>query len=129
MGLMKVKAHLHLPRLKSGVDEVVSVSRFAYAPGSKTDYFGTVTMKDVKFKVSQAGRKRTLDTGVKNVHAWVVGEFVQGVPSQHHPKQRGWRTARYNPRFGPDFVDSETGESLSEARAAILVGSKVYYLP
>jgi hypothetical protein len=126
---MKVKAHLHLPRHKSGVDEVISVAPFAFRKGDKTEYFGTVSMTNVRFKVSLTGRQRTLDTGVKNVHAWVVGDMVGGTSYQQPPKYKGYRLARYNPRFGPDFVDSETGQALHSAKAAYMVGNKVYYLP
>ncbi len=35
-----------------------------------------VTLKDVKFKVSEAGRQRVIREKRKNVHAFVVGELV-----------------------------------------------------
>ena len=126
---MKVRAHLHLPRLKSGVDEVISVAPFARVRGGRTEYFGTVTMTNVKFKVSEPGRLRTLRTGQKNVHAWVVGDLLHKTPSQHPPTLSAWRIARYNPKFGPDFVDSATGQPLHSAKAVYMTGSKVYYIP
>jgi hypothetical protein len=126
---MKVKAHLHLPKAKRGDSDCISVAPFAFRKGNGTEYYGTVTLTNVKFKVSQPGRKRTLDSGRKNVHAWVVGDMIAATPSQHMPKFKNFRLARYNPRTGPDFVDSVTGEPLYSAAAAYMVGSKVYYLP
>lgn len=126
---IKVRAHLHLPKSKRGDDACISVAPFAYKPGQKTVYYGTVTMTNVKFKVSEPGRQRTLDTGVKNVHAWVVGDFLVGDEAQLPPgRPWDWRCARYNPKNGPHFVDSATGNPVFEARAAYMVGSKVFYI-
>lgn len=37
-----------------------------------------VLLSNCKFVVREAGRKKCLTTGVKNVHAFVVGELLQG---------------------------------------------------
>jgi hypothetical protein len=69
-------------------------------------------MKDVEFKVSEAGRQRVLKTGRKNVHAGAVGEITAawGIVMRHpecSPRVVGagrvwkqtsdWRKVRYNP--------------------------------
>lgn len=122
---MKVKAHLHLPKKKAGVDECISVIPFG---GSGAKYFGTVALTNVRFQVSEPGRQRTLSTGQKNVHAWVVGDLMAGIAAQHPPKKSEWKQARYNPRETETFVDAETGKPVHTAYAAYLVGSKVYYI-
>lgn len=132
---MKVKAHLHLPRYKAftkgGHEAVISVTPYAFVRGiSKTEYAGTVTLTNVKFRVSQPGRIRTLTTGVKNVHAWVIGDVVVQTAGQYPPKSVDkWRQARYNPRETETFVDRETGLPVHSAKAALMVGARVYYIP
>lgn len=122
---MKVKAHLHLPKMKQGIDEVISVIPFG---GTGAKYYGTVLLTNPVFRVSEAGRQRTLTTGVKNVHAWVIGDLVGKMAGQHKPRKTEWRQARYNPREVSTFVDTETNEPVLTARAAYLVGSKVFYV-
>lgn len=124
---MKVKAHLHLPKAKRG-DEAC-ISYLPYGQTSGTEYAGTLAMTNVTFKVSEAGRLRCLTENRKNVHAWVVGDILDVVSNQIPLGVKNhWRQARYNPRNGPHFVDSLTGESIHTARAAYMVGSKVYYI-
>lgn len=123
---MKVKAHLHLPRLRSGVDEVISVIPFA---STGAEYFGTVALTNVKFRVSAAGRERTLKQGVRNVHAWVIGDVLNTEPYQAHPRKGGWRKAYYSPTKCATFIDKDTGEALHSAKAALMVGATVYYIP
>lgn len=124
---MKVKAHLHLPRLKSGVDEVISVIPFA---GTGAEYFGTVALTNVRFRVSKPGRQRTLDTGVRNVHAWVIGDVLNTENRQSHPKKPGvWRKAYYSPYQTETFIDRDTKVPVHSAKAALMVGATVYYLP
>ena len=103
---MKTRAHLHLPRLRAGVDEVISSKTGKYP----TQYFGTLIMTDVRFVVSLPGRMRTLDTRQRNVHAWVVGDFTAATPSQHPPFgfRRDLREATYSPYTYESFVDTET---------------------
>ena len=55
-------------------------------------------LKNVTFKVSQAGRRRVLQTGVKNVHAYVIGvlcPFVEPIK---------WRQVSYSPTYADSFV-------------------------
>ncbi len=127
---MKKKAHLHLPKMKRGDMDCISLANFAHVKGEPTTYWGTVVMREVRFKVSQPGRERTLREGVKNVHAWVVGEVVETLGNQVIPNKRGvWREAYYNPRMTETFVDKQTGIRLDTAKAAYLVGPKVFYIP
>jgi hypothetical protein len=55
-------------------------------------------LKDVTFKVSEAGRQRVLRTGVKNVHAYVVGGLIPFV----NPDKG--RRVSYDPKVFDCFV-------------------------
>lgn len=58
-----------------------------------------VTLIEARFVVHEAGRRRVLATGQKNVHAFVVGRIV--VPNG--PPLRPGRSARYSPVRGSVF--------------------------
>jgi hypothetical protein len=118
-------AHLHLPRLRAGeTPNVISLK----TPGKKIDYVSWVELLNPTFKVSEKGRQRALRDNVRNVHAWVVGEwFAKGYNSPGFRDTTGMRRAIYDPWKGPAFVDSETLEPVHTAKRAILVGKNVYY--
>lgn len=126
--MKRVKAHLHLPRLKAGQDDCISVAPAIHVRGGGTEYFGTVTLTNVTFRVHQSGRLRTLDKQQRNVHAWVVGDLVAATPSQQFPFTEKWSKAIYNPYLYETFVDKTTGEALDSVTAAYMVGKHVFYL-
>jgi hypothetical protein len=61
-----------------------------------------INLKDVSFKVSQAGRQRVLREKRKNVHAGVVGAYAQFDEMPYVD-----RRVRYNPYLNETFVDME----------------------
>lgn len=125
---MKAWAHLHLPRLRSGeTDEVISLK----VPGWAIDYVSYVEMRDVEFKVHEAGRQRCIRENVRNVHAWVVGdvrhqEYGPNSPTWESNPDR-WRKAVYDPFKGGTFVDAETLHPITLAWQAVLIGKEVLY--
>lgn len=129
---MKVKAHLHLPKRKRGDKACISVAPFAHIKGQGTTYAGTIILKNVRFKVSEPGRIRTVTNKVKNVHAWVVGDLVYQEADQlwlEPSLMNRCREASYNPYKNETFVDKESGFPLHSAQTAYMVGHKVYYVP
>lgn len=80
-----------------------------------------ILLQDVEFVVGQAGRKRVIEEGRKNVHAGVRGRPVSWVASS----QKNWVT--YNPYKYESFVDRETEQPVLEASAAYLSGKGVKY--
>jgi hypothetical protein len=72
-----------------------------------------VALKNVEFKVSQAGRERVLRESKKNVHAYVIGELLEvGVDSGVE--------VTYNPYKYNSFV-TKIGESVvMESEFAVL---------
>lgn len=121
--------HTHLPRLQSGDANVISVK----VPGQRVEYAAWVSLGDVEFRVHEHGRQRCLAGGVRNVHAWVVGDEIlrceADFPGEFARIPQGYRRAVYDPWKGGSFVDSETLEPVHRAPYAIMVGKDVWYLP
>lgn len=117
--------HTHLPRLRAGEVDVISVK----VPGQKITYTDVVSLRDAEFRVSQKGRERCLATGQRNVHAWVVGEAQADtyVPYEGLSPVHGWRRAVYDPWKGETFVDYETLRPVYAAERVVMIGKEVYY--
>ena len=79
----------------------------------------TAYLKNVKFKVSEAGRQRVLQQKRKNVHAWVTGELIEKLPD-HGP----FDSARYNPYELEKFQSN--GKYIDKADFAILNGRQLF---
>lgn len=73
-----------------------------------------VTLADVTFKVSEAGRQRVLREQRKNVHAGIVGTLVNSLDNV------GTERVSYNPYKGATFFLCGTGNSISAAPSATL---------
>lgn len=126
----KTWLHTHLPRLQSGeTPDVISVK----IPGRHIEYASWVSLRDAEFRVSEPGRQRCIRQGVRNVHAWIVGEEILRVCSDWRysqaPRPVGYRQAVYDPFKGGTFVDSETLEPVLTADLVIMAGKNVYYVP
>jgi len=124
---MRAEAHLHIGRAKGGKENCISLRRL---PNYQVEYAGTVVLSDVRFAVQPSGLKRFREEGQKNVHAFVRGSLVDSTTNRTVPSDTlVVREAYYNPAVTDTFVDKETRHPLSTARAAWLVGTKVYYIP
>lgn len=120
--------HTHLPRLRAGDPDMISVK----APGRKIAYASWVSVRAARFRVFEPGRQRCIREGVRNVHAWVVGEEIVRVTSdEFRPVMDfpppSYRKAVYDPFKGGSFVDSETLEPVLRAGLVIVSGKNVYY--
>ena len=78
-----------------------------------TEFF----LKDVEFKVSQAGRSRVLREKRKNVHA-----FVCGTPDQVE------RKVKYNPYKYNSFVYADTLEPVYKVKWAGVINRDIFVL-
>lgn len=118
-------AHLHLPRyknyLKGGRPEVISVKPV----GGRVFYVATAEFTNAYFVVSQKGRARCLETGQRNVHAWVVGDYHGDVD---YPPEDAFK-AVYDPWKGNQFVDADTLIPILTSCKIWMVGKDVYYKP
>lgn len=105
---VRVYRNLHKP----GVVYSVADARTGLVLG----YAENVLLKAPNFKVSQAGRLRVLQTGKKNVHAFVYGWFVDTVPARVAMVDQ----VSYNPRKYSTFVRLPDESPIHYARLAHL---------
>lgn len=102
-------------------------------PGQRIEYRNVVCMARARFVVSEAGRQRCLREGVRNVHAWVVGDVTADAiaPLKNLPSIEreidNMRRAVYCPFKGGTFVDTETLEPVLSADHVLMVGKTVFY--
>ena len=73
--------------------------------GLVVDHVRSILLKDAKFVVQPAGRKKVIKEKRKNVHAYVSGERV-AVASFDGKSER----ITYNPYKNKSFVSVETGK-------------------
>lgn len=103
-----------------------NIRRAAYSirqEGRVVGHTSKIVLEDVTFVIHEAGRKKVIKTGQKNVHAWVKGRIpVRGLGVCKPP-----RWARYNPKETKTFVDRESGKSLTWARYVILEDRGILY--
>lgn len=76
----------------------------------------TLRMKDVSFRVRPAGHRQVVHSGVKTVHAGIVGT-VTGVRGR---RPTGWRRVTYNPFREPCFTDA-AGACVTSAKEVVLL--------
>lgn len=67
--------------------------------GRVVAHLPSIMLFHATFKVSEAGRQRVLRENRKNVHAGVVGEWLDGWKSEGYGER-----VRYNPYEGPHFT-------------------------
>ncbi|QBJ04892.1 hypothetical protein SEA_ELEPHANTOON_91 [Mycobacterium phage Elephantoon] len=82
-----------------------------------------VILRNVKGKVSEAGRLRVIREGKKNVHAGLVGELVQGEAVNLAPTAR---QVTYNPYRYASFVYRDDETRFEGCDLAILGHKTVY---
>jgi hypothetical protein len=83
-----------------------------------------LTLHNVQFRVSQAGRARVLREQKKNVHAGVVGQWFGGVDQVI--KDTSDIAVTYNPYKYSSFVYADGEQPIFEAQSAYLVNRKIF---
>jgi len=88
-----------------------------------------VRLADVEFRVRESGRRRMLESGRRNIHAYAVGRLVDyvGPSDPRELEPLAGRRVHYDPRRFAFFVDSETEASVTRASAARLDETGVVY--
>lgn len=73
-----------------------------------------IALRDVSFRVSQAGRERVLREGRKNVHAYIIGSVFlpENILNPNDP-------IRYNPRQANYFTNAG-GEPIYQAEICLI---------
>ncbi|OAX50845.1 hypothetical protein gpAD87_21810 [Paenibacillus sp. AD87] len=88
-------------------------------------YMERIVVSNAHFVVSPSGRARVLRERVKNIHAYVQGEFEY----QHQYADYSnvhMREAYYNPYFVSTFVDKESLQPIYSASLVICQKGRVY---
>lgn len=128
---MRVKIHPHRNKVIAGIEECISVT--PDKKGGRTYYAGTVVLADVEFRIHNSGVARARAEGVRNVHAWAVGNLVEQNACQHPLTQEfrekhGLRKVTYHFQEGY-FQDFETGRRVENTKFLYAAGRDFYYIP
>lgn len=81
-----------------------------------------VTLKDVEYKVSEAGRLRVLSSGQKNVHAGCKGTLTQEMDMDLEDAVE----ISYNPRKGKTFFEVKGKKEVYFDDLVVLANKKAY---
>lgn len=88
----------------------------------------SVHLRNVTFKVNKKGRENVIKSKQKNVHAFLVGEFV-GLDSPFSSQETNdIRSAYYNPYVVDCFIDLATKKPLSLEETVYCENKKIYYV-
>ena len=89
--------------------------------GLVEDHVASISLLDPVFRVSKAGNERVRKEKRKNVHAYIQGKRMKGVPSYMEGLKWGneWRKVAYNPYKHEHFVLAED-ESMKVVDAFIV---------
>lgn len=124
---MRVEAHLHISKARKGENACISVRDL---PNGKVRCAGFLILHKVTFPVQPAGRKKAVETGVKNVHAFIRGildtEFDFGFPDHDWITSVGWREVSYRPQVG-HFFDVLTHAPITQSESVMMVSNRLYY--
>ena len=88
-----------------------------------------VRLSGVEFLVRSSGRRRMLESGRRNVHAYAVGhlvDYVHPADTRTLAKIEGRRVS-YDPYQCASFIDHETQTPVTDARLAQFEESCVVY--
>lgn len=78
-----------------------------------------IVLSSCEFRVNQKGRWKVVETGVKNVHAGVVGT-VKSVEEEYSIDGKDFRPVRYNPKQYNTFVWSHNSRPVYESKMVIM---------
>lgn len=124
---MKVKVHPHKPMVDAGIESCVSIT--PVKRHGRAHYMGTVMVTGAEFVVHESGRKRYLAEGMRNVHAWMVGELLSEATEQFRPAvvdTPAMSRVRYDLTLGRFIADDGTDVTDGNYRAATVVGKELF---
>lgn len=82
-------------------------------------YTPHIHLRNVEFRTRQGGWERVQDEGVKNVHSFVIGDYVDANPPPPASQlPAGVGRARYSPKERNEYFDLDTDAGLSTAPEA-----------
>jgi len=77
-------------------------------------------LSNVEFKVYQNGREKVLKEKQKNVHAYVIGGWIEEEIQIKNP-----RTVYYNPYKTKEFTEISSGREVLNAKVVIVEPTKI----
>ena len=115
---MKVRIYYNFRKKIFSVQEKVNGS------WKVTEHTNEIFLRNVEFKVSEAGRQRVLKDKRKNVHAFILGERFPFIPKSFVYRDE----VSYNPYKGENFIVVSEQKPLDWAKYVAIVGGKVIAL-
>ena len=114
---IKVRVYFNLHKKKLSIQEKTAKGWRVWLHASK------VTLENVTFKVSEAGRQRVLRERKKNVHAFVEGDLVL---LDETAKIQPRVLVSYNPYLEiGKFYEVTSKEIIDKAKYAVIVGRQI----
>ncbi len=96
-----------------------------YKTSRVIDRTNDVFLTNPSFVVRQGGRKRVIEEGKKNVHAFVVGyrpyKFTAEEWDDYYLSDKTWRDVTYNPYKNTTFVYEDTGETVGNDMTMVML--------
>lgn len=116
----KVRVYFNLHKKKLSVQRKVDGRWLVW------QHMNEITLTNVRFKVSEAGRRRVIEQKRKNVHA-----FIEGEPYHfHHAMQispaLNPRRVKYNPYKQKGFQFENCDSVLTRADIVVINGKEVF---
>ena len=112
---MKVKVYYNLHK---NCYSIVSLEKEDY--GRVIKHENCVALFDAQFRVSEKGRQRVLREKTKNVHAYVVGNWLGHLNDEITISGLPIKLATYNPYKYGSFVDAKSKKPLTKASQVLL---------
>ena len=114
---MKVRVYFNLHRKQLSVQSKTDKGWRVWLHANK------ITLENVKFKVSEAGRQRVLREKKKNVHAFVEGDLILG--GSEEPIAANYLVS-YNPYLEiGKFYEVVSKKPIDKADYAVIVGRQI----
>jgi hypothetical protein len=122
---MRVRVHPHRGKYLAGNPDCVSVTP---DPGSGVYYVPGIEMHNVHFRVHQSGFRRMQESGVRNVHAWAVGEQAGIITGLEETKRDAskWQRVEYDFRNGRFVMGDRVLDKTDVFDVALCIGRNFY---
>jgi hypothetical protein len=111
---MNVRVYYNLHKKRLSVQEKVN------GVWKVMRHVDAIHLKNVTFKVSEAGRQRVLQQKRKNVHAFIIGEPT----NELDPTQHQYQIVGYNPYLKERFFD---GTKYIDKADGVIINNRLVY--
>lgn len=109
--LVRVHWHFHKKMYSISTYEKGKGWRVVRDKKGNQKFAGKIVLRNVSFKVSEAGRKNARKKHIRNVHAWALGELIWAMPIGNEPVVPCGYKISYSPwSEEPKFVVHDSPE-------------------